>query len=257
MGGAAVPIAAGATGLGLGGIIGGGGAAAPPAFDVEAAGRSARETARFNTLLAQFGFQSPFGGIQFTGEPGTAERQQITTTSPFTQALLEQAQGIAPQIGAGVGSEAARRAEEAVLGTFASRFEPRFERQQQTLQDRLLQQGIPIGSEASGRALGDLAEQQEAARLQAQRESVLTGQNVQSQQLSNALAAFGSLLAPVQGIGAGRIQTPTGVSTDPFLAQQQANLQRFQVQAQQRGDIFGALGTLGAGGLAGLGSFLG
>lgn len=231
---------------------GGGKAPKPPKFDIAEAGRSARETARFNTLLSQFGLESPLGQIQFTGEPGTAERRQITTLSPFGQQLLGGAGQFAEQITGGIGDEAARRAEEATFGQFASRFEPQFEREQQRLSNQLVNQGIPVGSEAHNRALANQQESQNLARQQAMSQSVLTGQAAQQQQLGGGLAGLGAFLSPILGLPGQRIGTGVPQTQDPYLAKQQADLQCFQAQSQQQAGLFGGLGALGGGLLGGI-----
>jgi hypothetical protein len=231
---------------------GGGKAPKPPEFDIREAGRSARETARFNTLLSQFGLQSPFGEIQFTGEPGTAQRRQVTTLSPFGQALMGGAEQLVPQITGGIGDEAAQRAEQAVFGQFQSRFEPQFQREQQQLSNQLVNQGIPVGSEAHNRALANQQESQNLARQQAMNQSVLTGQAAQQQQLGGALGAFGGLLSPISGFAQQRISTGVPQIQDPFLAKMQADMQAYQAQQQQQAGLFGGLGALGGGLLGGI-----
>jgi hypothetical protein len=231
---------------------GGGKAPKPPKFDIEAAGQSARETARFNTLLSQFGLDSPLGQIQFVGEPGTAERRQITTLSPFGQQLMGGAEQFVGDIRGGIGDEAARRAEEAVFGQFAGRFEPQFEREQQALSNQLVNQGIPVGSEAHSRALANLGETQNLARQQAMNQSVLTGQAAQQQQLGGALGGLGAFLSPILGMGQQRIGTGVPQTQDPYLAKMQSDMANFQAQSQQQAGLFGGLGALGGGLLGGI-----
>ncbi len=226
---------------------GGGKAPKPPKFDIEAAGRSARETARFNTLLSQFGLQSPLGQIEFTGEVGTPERRQVTTLSPFGQALMGGAEQFVGDIRGGIGDEAARRAEEATFGQFESRFEPQFQEQEQQLRNQLINQGIPVGSEAFQQSIGNLREQQNLARLQAQNQAVLTGQAAQQQQLGGALAGLGAFLQPIQALPGQRIGTGVPQIQDPFLAKMQADMANFQAQSQQQAGLLGGLGYLGGG----------
>jgi hypothetical protein len=232
----------------------GGGGKAPesPKFDIGRAERSAKETARFNTLLSQYGLQSPLGEISFEGEVGSPDRRQVTTLSPFGQALMGGAGQAVGQITGGIGDEAARRAEEATYGQFQSRFEPRFEQEADKLHTQLLNQGIPVGSEAYNQAVGNLQQQQNLARLQAQNQSVLTGQGAQQQQLSGGLASLGALLSPVLGLPGQRIGTPTGQTTDPYGQKMQFDMANYQNQLQQQAGLFGGLGALGGGVLGGI-----
>jgi len=231
---------------------GGGKAPEPPKFNLGQAQQSAKETARFNTLLSQFGLDSPFGNIEFTGQPGSADRKQVTTLSPFGQQLMGGAGQFVGDIRGGIGDEAARRAEEATFGQFQSRFEPQFQEQQARLEDQLINQGIPRGSEAYNKELSRLQETQNLQRLQAQNQSVLTGQQAQQQQLGGALSGLGAFLQPIQSLSGQRIGTGVPQIQDPYSQKLQADMANYQAQAQQQAGMFGGLGALGGGLLGGM-----
>ena len=202
------------------------------------------EGARRQILMSQYGAQTPFGSIQFTGEPG-ADRQ-MEVTSPIMS-------GLAEQLSTSYGTVAAQRAQEATYGQFESRFEPRFERQESSLANQLMQQGIPIGSEAYSRATGDLFENQERMRQEAANQAVLTGRTTQSSQLADALSLVGAT-NPMNFYQPGIGGTPQFRNTalDTYNMQQ-AN---YQNQLNSYNSMWGTLGGLaGVGAMGAFGGF--
>ena len=93
------------------------------------------------------------------------------------------------------GSDAARQqAENATFQSYVDRLTPQYQQQTNDLQTRLINQGVPVGSEAYQRAMNDLQSAQNAALNQAAYQSVLNGQNAYSQSLSDSInaAQFGN-----------------------------------------------------------------
>lgn len=87
--------------------------------------------------------------------------------------------------------EARKRAEEATYQSYVDKLSPQFERQRTDYATMLQNQGIPVGSEAYSRAMGDLEEKQNDALTQAAYASVLNGQNAFSQSLGDEVTAGG------------------------------------------------------------------
>lgn len=86
------------------------------------------------------------------------------------------------------GSDAARqRVENALFEQTADKLTPQFERQTQDYATMLQNQGVPVGSEAYARAMGDLQNSQNSALAQAAYSSVLGGQDAFSQSLNDEI----------------------------------------------------------------------
>lgn len=85
--------------------------------------------------------------------------------------------------------EARQRAENATYQSYVDKLTPQFERQATNYATMLQNQGIPVGSEAYNRAMGDLEEKQNDALTQAAYASVLNGQNSYSQSLNDEINA--------------------------------------------------------------------
>lgn len=90
------------------------------------------------------------------------------------------------------GSDDARlRAEEATYNSYVDKLTPQFDRQRENYATMLQNQGIPVGSEAYERAMGDLEDKQNEALQQAAYTAVLNGQNAFSQSLGDEVTAGG------------------------------------------------------------------
>ena len=85
--------------------------------------------------------------------------------------------------------EARQRAEQATYQAFLDRLTPEFQRQTADLESSLINKGLPVGSEAYQRAMGDLQEKQNDALNQAAYQSVIAGQDAFNQSLNNEIAA--------------------------------------------------------------------
>lgn len=90
------------------------------------------------------------------------------------------------------GSDDARqRAENAIYSSMLDKMTPQFDRERENMATMLQNQGIPVGSEAYSRAMGDLEEKQNDALTQAAYQSVLGGQDAFSQSLGDEVTAGG------------------------------------------------------------------
>ncbi len=197
------------------------------------------QAAALTQKYGQYGGVNPFGSITFTGEPGQDRKMEVS--SPLLDAL-------AGEMSTSYGSEAAERAEGAVYDTFTQKYDPIFSRQEETLKNQLIQQGIPVGSEAYDRAIGDLYENQENARLSAMNQSVLTGEQTQGSQLARLLSmteAANPLKFYQPGIGG----TPqfSNTVTDTYAM----NLNNYQNELEAYNSKWGTLGGLGAAAIGG------
>lgn len=85
--------------------------------------------------------------------------------------------------------EARKRAENATYQSYADKLEPQYQQHLDDMQTRLVNQGIPVGSEAYNRAMGELQDNINSAYNQAAYQSVLSGQNMYSQSLADSIRA--------------------------------------------------------------------
>lgn len=131
------------------------------------------------------------GYANMTWDPDT-NTQNITYT-PQMQGVLGSLFG---------GTNADKKAEESVYKAFSDKYEPQFERQTNNLQDRLVNQGIPVGSEAYSRAMADQAQTQNEARQQAYYQAQQAGQQARAQEIQNNLGIFNAF-NPNNGYQAG------------------------------------------------------
>ena len=134
--------------------------------------------------------------------------------------------------------KARQQAQDATYNAYIDRLTPQFERQTSDLATSLQNKGIPVGSEAYSRAMGDLQDNQNEALNQAGYQSVLAGQQAYSQDLQNQIAAgnFGNqaqqayinqLLTALTGSSSGY-----DVAMDKYAAQ--SNLAAQQYAAKQQ-----------------------
>lgn len=85
--------------------------------------------------------------------------------------------------------EARKRAENATYQSYVDKLEPQYQQHLDDMQTRLVNQGIPVGSEAYRRAMNDLQDNVNSAYNQAAYQSVLSGQNAYSQSLEDSIRA--------------------------------------------------------------------
>lgn len=84
---------------------------------------------------------------------------------------------------------ARRQAEEATFNSYVAKVVPQYQQQTADLHTNLINQGIPVGSEAYQRAMSGLQSSQNAALNQAAYQSVLNGQDAYSQSLADSINA--------------------------------------------------------------------
>jgi hypothetical protein len=150
--------------------------------------------------------------------------------------------------------EARQRTEEALYNSAVDKLTPQFERQQSNLASMLQNQGIPVGSEAYNRAMGDLEEKQNDALTQAAYQSILSGSDAFSQSLADEINAgsyginaqnayINQLLTALNGSASGyenqqNIFAVGSGKSDLKYAQDKAN-------ANRGGGLGTAIGTIG------------
>lgn len=137
------------------------------------------------------------------------------------------------------GSDAARlRQENAIYSSMMDKMQPQFERQMQDYSTMLQNKGLPVGSEAYERAMGDLQEKQNDSARQAAYASVMGGQDAFSQSLGDAMNAgsFGNqaqqayinqLLSALDGSSSGY-----DVAMDKYAAQNNLAAQQYAARQQ-------------------------
>lgn len=171
--------------------------------------------------------------------------------------------------------EARQRTQEALYNSAVDRLTPQFERQTSDMATRLQNQGIPVGSDAYNRAMGDLEEKQNDALRQAAYGAILAGNDEFSQSLGDEINAGGfgnqaqqayinQLLSQLQGSASGyenqqNIFSVGAGKSDLKYAQDKANANRSSGIGSLVGTVGGAAlgGAFGGVGGAGLGARLG
>lgn len=174
------------------------------------------------------------------------------TLSNLTQNALDQSQQLSDMgdytFGVEASDDARRRAEEATYQSYVDKLTPQFERQVNDYATLLQNQGIPVGSEAYNRAMGDLEEKQNDALTQAAYASVLNGQNAYTQSLADEMNAgnFGNtaqqnyinqILSQLQG-------SPSGYENQQNIfsvGAGKSNLKYQQDKANAKGGLGGAI----------------
>lgn len=134
--------------------------------------------------------------------------------------------------------EARQRAENALYNSVVDKLTPQFDRQRENMATMLQNQGIPVGSEAYSRAMGDLEEKQNDTISQAAYQSVLGGQDAFSQSLADSISSgnFGNtaqqsyinqLLNALNGT-----QSSYDVAMDKYAAQNNQAAQTYAARQQ-------------------------
>lgn len=115
------------------------------------------------------------------------------TQNNMTSAALNMSQNLSSmpeyQFNVNYSDDARRQAEEATFNSYASKLVPQYQQQTADLHSNLINQGIPVGSEAYQRAMSGLQGAQNAALNQAAYQSVLNGQEAYSQSLADSINA--------------------------------------------------------------------
>lgn len=179
---------------------------------------------------------------------GLAGLNWDTNTNTLNTTYGQQLQGVLGTLFGGTNAD--KQAADSVFSAFSDRYEPIFERQTDNLQDRLVNQGIPVGSEAYSRAMNDLAQTQNDAYQQAAYQSVQAGQQARNNEIQNSLGIF-SAFNPLSGYTGSSAQGSTGIYDNYYQSQLNAyNANKANAQAGALGLLSGI--TAGANAASGL-----
>ncbi len=192
-------------------LFGGGGNV--PTYDVN----QAKEMYNYTLNKGRYNVNNGFAGL--TWNPAT---NTLNTT------YGQQMQGVLGNLFGGTNAD--KQAADSVYGAFSDRYEPIFERQTNNLQDRLANQGIPVGSEAYSRAMSDMSQTQNDARQQAMYQAQQAGQQARNNEIQNNLSIF-SAFNPLNGYAGSSAQGSTAMYDN--LYNSQVNAYNAQQQAAQ------------------------
>ncbi len=207
----------------------GGGGGNMPTYDVN----QAKEMYDWTLNKGRYNVNNGLAGLQWDPASNTLK----TTYGQQMQGVLGNLFG---------GSNADKQASDSVFKAFSDRYQPIFERQSNHLQDRLVNQGIPVGSEAYSRAMSDMSQTQNDALQQAAYQSVQAGQQARNNEITNNLSIF-SAFNPLNNYTGSTAQGNTSMYDNAY------NSQLAQFQAQQQAKQNMANGWLNLGTQAGLG----
>ena len=192
-------------------LFGGGGNV--PTYDVN----QAKEMYNYTLNKGRYNVNNGLAGL--TWDPAT---NTLNTT------YGQQMQGVLGNLFGGTNAD--KQAADSVYGAFSDRYEPIFERQTNNLQDRLANQGIPVGSEAYSRAMSDMSQTQNDARQQAMYQAQQAGQQARNNEIQNNLSIF-SAFNPLNGYTGSSAQGSTAMYDN--LYNSQVNAYNAQQQAAQ------------------------
>lgn len=192
-------------------LFGGGGNV--PTYDVN----QAKEMYNYTLNKGRYNVNNGFAGL--TWNPAT---NTLNTT------YGQQMQGVLGNLFGGTNAD--KQAADSVYSAFSDRYEPIFERQTNNLQDRLVNQGIPVGSEAYSRAMSDMSQTQNDARQQAMYQAQQAGQQARNNEIQNNLSIF-SAFNPLNGYAGSSAQGSTALYDN--LYNSQVNAYNAQQQAKQ------------------------
>ncbi len=211
----------------------GGGGGSVPTYDIN----QAKDLYQWTLNQGRYNVNNGLAGLSWDANTNTLN----TTYGPQLQSVLGTLFG---------GTNADKQAADSVFSAFSDRYEPIFERQTDNLQDRLVNQGIPVGSEAYGRAMNDLAQTQNDAYQQAAYQSVQAGQQARNNEIQNSLGIF-SAFNPLSGYTGSSAQGSTGIYDNYYQGQLNAyNANKANAQAGALGLLNGI--TAGANAASGL-----
>ena len=211
----------------------GGGGGSVPTYDIN----QAKDLYQWTLNQGRYNVNNGLAGLSWDANSNTLN----TTYGPQLQSVLGTLFG---------GTNADKQAADSVFSAFSDRYEPIFERQTDNLQDRLVNQGIPVGSEAYGRAMNDLAQTQNDAYQQAAYQSVQAGQQARNNEIQNSLGIF-SAFNPLSGYTGSSAQGSTGIYDNYYQGQLNAyNANKANAQAGALGLLNGI--TAGANAASGL-----
>ena len=192
-------------------LFGGGGNV--PTYDVN----QAKEMYNYTLNKGRYNVNNGLAGL--TWDP---------TTNTLNTTYGQQMQGVLGNLFGGTNAD--KQAADSVYSAFSDRYEPIFERQTNNLQDRLVNQGIPVGSEAYSRAMSDMSQTQNDARQQAMYQAQQAGQQARNNEIQNNLSIF-SAFNPLNGYTGSSAQGSTAMYDN--LYNSQVNAYNAQQQAKQ------------------------
>lgn len=190
--------------------------------------------------------QGPLGSTGYSRDPVTGAWTATRTMDPGLKSLFDQRIQT-------LGADPNAYNESVANAMFARSkgfLEPQYQQQTRALEQKLADQGLPIGSEAFGQEQTRNTRMQNEGWQNAQNEAVLAGTNAGMQQRQNEYSQLASLMAgqqinptaPIDVAGA------YGAKSAAEQARYQSQLQARANQRQQKSSGMGAIG-----GLAGLG----
>lgn len=205
----------------------------------------------------------PFGSIEYSGPNKTIA---TTTLSPEQQAFLNQRNDIGAMAGELAQSYAGQlptdpfsfdfnrgNVEDAVYQRGLRLLEPQFEQQQRTLDQKLANQGLPMGSEAYNTEQTRFQDAQNRALEDLAFRAVEYGGTEESRALANQLTARQAPMAEIGGLlGLQPFQMPGQVGGQPVDAMGPAQLAQNADLARYQGKLQSSQGMMS--GLYGLGS---
>ena len=142
-----------------------------------------------NSSVNDYGYERDYVDYLKNYNTGNYDNTQSNMTA--TALNMSQNLGNMPEYNFNVNysDDARRQAEEATFNSYAAKVVPQYQQQTADLHTSLINQGIPVGSEAYQRAMSGLQSSQNAALNQAAYQSVLNGQNAYSQSLADSINA--------------------------------------------------------------------
>lgn len=208
-----------------------------PQFNMNEA-RSGQDWAAKKTAeSARYGMQSGGGNVKWTPDGYVIE------DSEQSQRMRELQGGLL----GGVTADPSQISKDYYDSVMSMR-QPSIDEQRRTETLRLEQQGIPVGSEAYNRAMGDFDKNIALTNNNLAQESVMRGQQYQQGQLQN-IGMLGQQLA--QGSPMNQYQAGIGSYnySDPYAAKFQSDMQNYQQKQAGHQAMMGTLGTLAGAGI--------
>lgn len=187
-------------------------AAPDPTALANAQGAANKEAVLESAKVNQINQVTPFGSLTYTGDVGSPDRTATQTLAPEDQARLDQqralygqlsdfASTLVPQItdklgspldfsglpSLDIGTAGRDAATNAAYGRLTNLLAPQIEQGRKQQETSLINRGLPIGSEAYGKASDRFERQANDALLQAGNQAVLTGDQELAAEFGRAL----------------------------------------------------------------------
>ena len=173
---------------------------APGKYNQKASIADQKEIAQLQAEYGMFGVDSPLGKTDVRKtEDGTFERT-------FEQSEADEMRNQLISQGLGGVSLDPQRAESAYMDRATRLLEPKFEKQQESLDENLINRGIGIGSEQYGQRMGGLEERQQGTLSDLANQAVFAGQDYTTGQIGQT----GQLAGQRDIYGLSSLASPTG-----------------------------------------------